>query len=60
MFPAHAFTCFPQDRKSGRSTLHMAAEEANIELLRLFLNQPINTKVSEECCVAFAVALGIM
>ncbi|XP_067298464.1 NF-kappa-B inhibitor zeta [Pseudorasbora parva] len=29
-----------KDRKSGRSALHMAAEEANIELLRLFLDQP--------------------
>lgn len=42
---------FKQDRKSGRTALHMAAEEANIELLRLFLDQPnycsvINTKVS--------------
>ncbi|KAA0722662.1 NF-kappa-B inhibitor zeta I-kappa-B-zeta [Triplophysa tibetana] len=38
-----------KDRKSGRTALHMAAEEANIELLRLFLDQPnfcsvINTK----------------
>ncbi|XP_067258530.1 NF-kappa-B inhibitor zeta isoform X2 [Chanodichthys erythropterus] len=29
-----------KDRKSGRTALHMAAEEANIELLRLFLDQP--------------------
>ncbi|XP_076839159.1 NF-kappa-B inhibitor zeta isoform X2 [Brachyhypopomus gauderio] len=29
-----------KDRKSGRSALHMAAEEANVELLRLFLDQP--------------------
>uniref|UniRef100_A0A3B1JN75 NFKB inhibitor zeta n=1 Tax=Astyanax mexicanus TaxID=7994 RepID=A0A3B1JN75_ASTMX len=28
------------DRKSGRTALHMAAEEANVELLRLFLDQP--------------------
>ncbi|KAL0204476.1 hypothetical protein M9458_002494, partial [Cirrhinus mrigala] len=27
------------DRKSGRTALHMAAEEANVELLRLFLDQ---------------------
>ncbi|ROL50348.1 NF-kappa-B inhibitor zeta [Anabarilius grahami] len=41
MFPTHAFSpCFKQDRKSGRTALHMAAEEANIELLRLFLDQP--------------------
>lgn len=29
-----------KDRKSGRSAVHMAAEEANVELLRLFLDQP--------------------
>lgn len=29
-----------KDRKSGRAALHMAAEEANVELLRLFLDQP--------------------
>ncbi|XP_072513842.1 NF-kappa-B inhibitor zeta [Salminus brasiliensis] len=28
------------DCKSGRTALHMAAEEANVELLRLFLDQP--------------------
>ncbi|XP_073698872.1 NF-kappa-B inhibitor zeta isoform X2 [Garra rufa] len=28
-----------KDRKSGRTALHMAAEEANVELLRLFLDQ---------------------
>ncbi|KAF4119207.1 NF-kappa-B inhibitor zeta [Onychostoma macrolepis] len=38
-----------KDRKSGRTALHMAAEEANVELLRLFLDQSnyysvINTK----------------
>ncbi|KAJ8246663.1 hypothetical protein GJAV_G00254030 [Gymnothorax javanicus] len=29
-----------KDHKSGRTSLHMAAEEANVELLRLFLDQP--------------------
>uniref|UniRef100_A0A8C4RK25 NFKB inhibitor zeta n=1 Tax=Erpetoichthys calabaricus TaxID=27687 RepID=A0A8C4RK25_ERPCA len=29
-----------KDRKSGRSAVHMAAEEANVELLRLFLDHP--------------------
>ncbi|KAK9402275.1 ANK domain-containing protein [Crotalus adamanteus] len=29
-----------RDRKSGRSALHLAAEEANVELLRLFLELP--------------------
>ncbi|KAM9454344.1 NF-kappa-B inhibitor zeta isoform 1-T1 [Clarias gariepinus] len=29
-----------KDRKSGRTALHMAADEANVELLRLFLDQP--------------------
>ncbi|XP_071320962.1 NF-kappa-B inhibitor zeta isoform X2 [Trachinotus anak] len=29
-----------KDLKSGRTSLHMAAEEANVELLQLFLDQP--------------------
>ncbi|XP_060626667.2 NF-kappa-B inhibitor zeta isoform X1 [Anolis sagrei] len=29
-----------RDRKSGRSALHLAAEEANVELIRLFLELP--------------------
>lgn len=29
-----------QDLKSGRTCLHMASEEANVELLRVFLAQP--------------------
>uniref|UniRef100_A0A8D0HU13 NF-kappa-B inhibitor zeta n=1 Tax=Sphenodon punctatus TaxID=8508 RepID=A0A8D0HU13_SPHPU len=29
-----------KDRKSGRSALHLAAEEANLELIRLFLELP--------------------
>ncbi|XP_063068595.1 NF-kappa-B inhibitor zeta isoform X2 [Engraulis encrasicolus] len=33
-------SCGTQDTKSGRSALHMAAEQANVELLRLFLDQP--------------------
>ncbi|KAJ8410528.1 hypothetical protein AAFF_G00194320 [Aldrovandia affinis] len=32
--------CCSWDHKSGRTSLHMAAEEANVELLRLFLDQP--------------------
>ncbi|XP_073805368.1 NF-kappa-B inhibitor zeta isoform X2 [Danio rerio] len=32
-----------QDCKSGRTALHMAAEQVNVELLRLFLDQP-------DCC----------
>lgn len=49
----HVFSsCFTQDRKSGRTVLHMAAEEANIELLHIFLDQSnyfsiINAKVSD-------------
>ncbi|XP_027867145.1 NF-kappa-B inhibitor zeta isoform X4 [Xiphophorus couchianus] len=31
-----------KDLKSGRTCLHMAAEEANIELLHLFLEQPMS------------------
>lgn len=39
-----------QEEKSGRTCLHMASEEANVELLRLFLEQPaarslVNAKV---------------
>ncbi|KAL1022044.1 hypothetical protein UPYG_G00021510 [Umbra pygmaea] len=29
-----------KDHKSGRTCLHMACEEANVELLRIFLDQP--------------------
>ncbi|XP_034007098.1 NF-kappa-B inhibitor zeta-like isoform X1 [Trematomus bernacchii] len=29
-----------KDQKSGRTCLHMAAEEANVELLKMFLDQP--------------------
>ncbi|XP_066562373.1 NF-kappa-B inhibitor zeta isoform X2 [Amia ocellicauda] len=34
-----------KDRKSGHTVLHMAAEEANVELLRLFLDQPDSLSV---------------
>uniref|UniRef100_A0A3B3V846 NFKB inhibitor zeta n=1 Tax=Poecilia latipinna TaxID=48699 RepID=A0A3B3V846_9TELE len=34
-----------KDLKSGRTCLHMAAEEANIELLHLFLEQPMSLAV---------------
>uniref|UniRef100_A0AAY4EWI8 OCA domain-containing protein n=1 Tax=Denticeps clupeoides TaxID=299321 RepID=A0AAY4EWI8_9TELE len=33
-------SCGTKDCKSGRTALHMAAEEANVELLRLFLDHP--------------------
>ena len=41
---------FDKDRKSGRTALHLAAEEANLELIRLFLELPsclsfVNAKV---------------
>lgn len=48
------FFCLPlafdKDRKSGRTALHLAAEEANLELIRLFLELPsclsfVNAKV---------------
>ncbi|XP_019898015.1 NF-kappa-B inhibitor zeta isoform X2 [Esox lucius] len=32
-------SCATKDRKSGRTSLHMASEEANVELLRVFLDQ---------------------
>lgn len=42
---------FPQDLKSGRTCLHMASEEANVELFQLFLDHSsslsiVNVKVS--------------
>ncbi|XP_029929948.1 NF-kappa-B inhibitor zeta-like [Myripristis murdjan] len=33
--------CGTKDLKSGRTSLHMASEEANIELLHFFLDQPL-------------------
>lgn len=44
-----------QDLKSGRTCLHMASQEANVELFSIFLDQPsslsiVNAKVS--CAVA--------
>lgn len=44
------FLAFDKDRKSGRTALHLAAEEANLELIRLFLELPsclsfVNAKV---------------
>lgn len=33
-------SCGTKDQKSGRSSLHMAAEEANAHLIKLFLNHP--------------------
>ncbi|RXM32011.1 NF-kappa-B inhibitor zeta [Acipenser ruthenus] len=43
-------TIHAKDRKSGRTAVHIAAEEANLELLQLFLDQPdcltiVNTKL---------------
>ncbi|RXM27879.1 NF-kappa-B inhibitor zeta [Acipenser ruthenus] len=43
-------TIHAKDWKSGRTAVHIAAEEANVELLQLFLDQPdcltiINTKL---------------
>lgn len=46
---------FDKDRKSGRTALHLAAEEANLELIRLFLELP--------SCLSFVnakVLLGIL
>ncbi|XP_041936436.1 NF-kappa-B inhibitor zeta isoform X2 [Alosa sapidissima] len=38
-------SCGAKDLKSGRTVLHMAAEEANMELLSLFLDQPQSLSV---------------
>ncbi|XP_029112958.1 NF-kappa-B inhibitor zeta [Scleropages formosus] len=37
-----------KDLKSGRTALHIAAEEANVELLRLFLDQPDSLHIINE------------
>ncbi|XP_048458740.1 NF-kappa-B inhibitor zeta [Rhincodon typus] len=34
-----------RDRKSGRTALHLAAEEANVDILRFFLDQPTSLNV---------------
>lgn len=49
-FSFFSLLVFDKDRKSGRTALHLAAEEANLELIRLFLELPsclsfVNTKV---------------
>lgn len=33
-------SCGTKDLKSGRTSIHMASEEANVELLKIFLDQP--------------------
>lgn len=50
MFMFFSPLAFDKDRKSGRTALHLAAEEANLELIRLFLELPsclsfVNAKV---------------
>lgn len=42
----HASVLFLQDLKSGRTCLHIASEEANVELLRLFVEQPSSASLS--------------
>ncbi|XP_070786656.1 NF-kappa-B inhibitor zeta [Enoplosus armatus] len=38
-------SCGTKDLKSGRTCLHMASEEANVELLNIFLDQPSSLSV---------------
>ncbi|XP_026219513.1 NF-kappa-B inhibitor zeta [Anabas testudineus] len=38
-------SCGTKELKSGRTCLHMASEEANVELLLLFLNQPSSLSI---------------
>ncbi|XP_037617687.1 NF-kappa-B inhibitor zeta [Sebastes umbrosus] len=38
-------SCGTKDLKSGRTCLHMASEEANVELFNIFLNQPSSLSV---------------
>nr|XP_015219933.1 PREDICTED: NF-kappa-B inhibitor zeta isoform X1 [Lepisosteus oculatus] len=49
-----------KDRKSGRTALHMAAEEANVELLRLFLDQPDSLSVVNDKVYSGNTALHIV
>lgn len=56
-FPSSCYISCRQDLKSGRTSLHIASEEANVELLSIFLDQPssptfINTAVG--CFVFFS------
>lgn len=36
---------FLQDQKSGRTCLHVASEEANVELMKVLLAQPSSSSV---------------
>ncbi|XP_031669448.1 NF-kappa-B inhibitor zeta isoform X1 [Oncorhynchus kisutch] len=38
-------SCATKDHKSGRTSLHMASQEANVELLRIFLDQPASLSI---------------
>lgn len=41
-------SCGTKELKSGRTSIHMAAEAANMELLRLFLEQPSTVEVNAQ------------
>ncbi|XP_036396311.1 NF-kappa-B inhibitor zeta [Megalops cyprinoides] len=49
-----------KDHKSGRTPLYMAAEEANVELMRLFLDQPDPLTIINEKAYSGNTALHVV
>ncbi|KAG7467042.1 hypothetical protein MATL_G00149130 [Megalops atlanticus] len=49
-----------KDHKSGRTPLYMAAEEANVELMRLFLDQPDSLAIINEKAYSGNTALHVV
>ncbi|KAM8904584.1 NF-kappa-B inhibitor zeta [Spinachia spinachia] len=53
-------TCGAKDRKSGRTCLHMASEEANVELLNVLLAQPSSPAIVDSQTFSGNTALHIV
>ncbi|KAJ8350359.1 hypothetical protein SKAU_G00254890 [Synaphobranchus kaupii] len=53
-------SCRTKDHKSGRTSLHMAAEEASVELLHLFLDQPNSLAITNDMTYDGNTALHIV
>lgn len=51
---------FPQEMKSGRTCLHMAAEEANVELFQHLLDQSSSLSIVNVKVSCFAAITGCM
>ncbi|XP_007893974.2 NF-kappa-B inhibitor zeta isoform X2 [Callorhinchus milii] len=49
-----------RERKTGRAALHLAAEEANVELLRFFLEQPTSLNIVNAKAYSNNTALHIV